>query len=117
MPARLPWPKMPKQPAKNGCSIPSRSTYCRARNSMIACAVVLRSMVLDPPARQRVERAPAVLLQRLQGGCNRRVPMDDPVDRERDGEWVFACARVEHVAPYERAADGCTRAQAPSDLF
>src|SRR5437879_7368951 len=35
-----PCPKMPRQPAKNGCCSPSRSTCWWSRNSTIACAVV-----------------------------------------------------------------------------
>src|SRR6266516_1900595 len=33
---------MPKQPAKNGCSCPSRSTYCACRKLINACALVMR---------------------------------------------------------------------------
>src|SRR6266851_1985209 len=42
MPATLPCPKMPKQPAKNACSAPSRSTYWFFRKAMTACATVRR---------------------------------------------------------------------------
>src|SRR5919198_6631374 len=42
MPATLPWPKMPKQPAKKRCLTPSRSTCCAARKRTSACAVVSR---------------------------------------------------------------------------
>src|SRR4051812_17737016 len=44
MPARLPWPKIPKQPAKKRCSTPSRSTYCAARKRTSACAAVCRTV-------------------------------------------------------------------------
>src|SRR5512140_2767559 len=40
MPATLPWPKIPKQPAKNCCSLPSRTTYWFLRKRMIAWATV-----------------------------------------------------------------------------
>src|SRR5438477_5068201 len=42
MPATLPCPKIPKQPAKKRCRTPSRSTCCAARKRTSACAVVRR---------------------------------------------------------------------------
>src|SRR5262245_51123547 len=41
-PATLPWPKMPKHPAKNGCRRPSRSLNCALRKRTSACAMVSR---------------------------------------------------------------------------
>src|SRR5215212_1020881 len=35
---------MPQTPAKNGCSMPSRSTYCWERNLTTACAIVMRAV-------------------------------------------------------------------------
>src|SRR5215212_4576061 len=43
MPATLPWPKMPKQPAKSFCSSPSDSEYCAPRKFTSACATVSRT--------------------------------------------------------------------------
>src|SRR4051794_5316743 len=43
MPATLPCPKMPRQPAKKRCSMPSRSTCCAARKRTSACAAVSRT--------------------------------------------------------------------------
>src|SRR5215213_1069445 len=40
IPATLPWPKMPKQPANSRCSTPSDSEYWAARNLTTACATV-----------------------------------------------------------------------------
>ena len=51
MPATLPWPKMPKQPANSRCSRPSRSLYWLARNSTRAWAMVSRRvpLIVLPP--------------------------------------------------------------------
>src|SRR5579859_451317 len=38
---------MPKQPAKNACSVPSRSTYCCWRKAISAWAMVRRGMCSD----------------------------------------------------------------------
>src|ERR1043166_4317774 len=46
MPVRLPWPKIPKHPAKNRCSSPSRSVCCAARNLTSACAIVNRTVLI-----------------------------------------------------------------------
>src|SRR3954453_16854170 len=35
---------MPQTPPKNGCSTPSRSTYCWERNLTTACAMVMRAV-------------------------------------------------------------------------
>src|SRR6476620_3643798 len=44
MPATLPWPKMPKHPAKNLLRSPSRSTNWLARNRTVAWATVSRTV-------------------------------------------------------------------------
>ena len=45
MPATLPWPKMPKQPAKSFCRSPSRSLHWLARKRTTAWATVRRTVV------------------------------------------------------------------------
>src|SRR5437870_13214634 len=45
MPATVPCPKIPKHPAKNRRSTPSRSTYCAARKRTRAWAAVIRGTV------------------------------------------------------------------------
>src|ERR1700754_881187 len=44
MPATLPWPKIPKQPAKNLLRSPSRSTYWLARKRTVAWETVSRTV-------------------------------------------------------------------------
>ena len=53
MPATLPCPKMPKQPANSRCRSPSRSDHWTARNSTVAWATVSRivSLIEDRPPR------------------------------------------------------------------
>src|SRR3990172_10073016 len=53
MPATLPCPKIPKQPAKKGSRLPSRSTNCACRNRMTACAIVRRIVFIGPPSAPR----------------------------------------------------------------
>src|SRR5262245_30354562 len=70
MPATLPWPKIPKQPAKNRCRSPSRSTYCCSRNRTSAWATVSRrccSAISHLPDRRRPIRQARVDL--LVGPC------------------------------------------------
>src|SRR5690242_7796722 len=43
MPARLPWPKIPSVPAKNGVRTPSRSTFWAAKKRTSAWATVART--------------------------------------------------------------------------
>src|SRR5262245_50403252 len=130
MPATLPCPRMAKQPAKNGCSAPSRSTYCRVRNSMTACAIVRRRVAMagllssrlfssPQPASHRIQsvgRASAGPIARIGAvercGCLLLAPspVNDTVHRARDHERI-AIPGIEHVAADQGAAHRAPGAQ------
>src|SRR5215203_993303 len=63
-PATLPWPKIPKHPAKKRCSAPSRSTYWFARKRTSAWAIVSRTVLNYPTPASSVRFPPLVLLFR-----------------------------------------------------
>src|SRR4028119_341070 len=62
MPATLPCPKMPKQPAKKDVSAPSRSTYWFARKRTSAWAIVNRTVIWPPPLSLWSPLVPACVL-------------------------------------------------------
>src|SRR5919202_3366234 len=85
MPATLPWPKMPKHPAKKRRSTPSRSTYWLARNLTSAWAIVsLIAPTYLPPSTlmpQFLETAPAPVRWRSTSPSTLRTAAQPPFQK------------------------------------
>src|SRR5215212_611632 len=104
MPATLPCPKIPKQPAKSLCSSPSDSEYWALRNLTSACATVRRtfsdiSSLLDGLGKEsRVDglSLPGIANPRLVGMVG---DLPGPL-----GTWTGHYVQVVHVEPRRRDA-------------